>query len=141
MKKPTIAEIQAYIIEKNLNVDAKLFFLKCEERARENKDGSTTWMRGRDPMKRWRMCLQIHHQGGWCRTRLSDKQYHSRNEVVKSAKKREEEKEQWRGTRYADGLRALRPAALKDKLKDGGAEAQRNGWLIREILAEKKVRP
>lgn len=137
MKKPTIAEIQAYIIEKNLNIDAKLFFLKCEERARENKDGSTTWMRGRDPMKRWRMCLQIHHQGGWCRTRLSDKQYRERNEAAKSAKKRAEEREEWRGSRYADGLRAKTPAALKDLLKDGGNDAYHMGWLIKEILAEK----
>jgi hypothetical protein len=47
--KPTIEEIQAYITENNLNVDAEYFFNYYE---------SNGWMVGRTHMKKWKSAVQ-----------------------------------------------------------------------------------
>jgi hypothetical protein len=133
MKTPTIEEIEAYIVEKNLNVDAKLFWLKNEERA-ERKNGQSVWMRGRHPMKRWKMVLQIHHEGGWCRTAHSDNEYRNRNAARMSREKYRED--------FGDLLRSKNSCALEDMLDSCGKDGycgQVPTWLIREILKEKRA--
>lgn len=127
MKKPSIEEVQAYIIEKNLNVDAQVFWLHYDAKGWKTKSG---------PMVRWHSSVALWGVQGWGKTGKSTSDYQKRNETAKSLKKQAAEKEQWRGSRYADYLRAKTKAALQDLLEDGGQEAQRNGWLIREIMNE-----
>ena len=49
MKKPTIAEIQAYIMEKGYDVDALHFFDYYE---------SNGWRVGKNPMKDWKAAVR-----------------------------------------------------------------------------------
>ena len=119
MQKPTIKEIQAYIEEKNYNLDAEAFFFHYEQKG---------WMVGKTPMKQWKSAVSLWAVNGWGKTAKSQKDYDKR---VRQPQNRAYTREL-----YGDYLRSASIPKLIDLRKDPG---QVPVWLIDEILAEAGV--
>ena len=122
MKKPTTEEIQAYIDEKNLNLDAKSFCLHYEQKG---------WMVGKTPMKRWRSAVSLWAHNGWGQTPQSRARW-ARHNVQVATDAREHQREM-----YEDYFKGLTVRALQDKLDDPGA-LKHVSWLMSEVLKGKK---
>ena len=122
MTKPTIEEIQAYIDEKRLNLDAKGFFLHYEQKG---------WMVGKTPMKRWKSAVSLWGHNGWGQTPQSRTRWAKHNVQVAT------DAHQGQRDMYEDYFRGLTIRALHDKRGDPGALAH-VVWLIDEVLAEKR---
>ena len=116
MKKPTIAEIQAYIIEKNYNLDAEAFFYHYEQKG---------WAVGKHPMKRWHSAVSLWAVQGWGKTGKSTSDHHRRN--TKS-----DDHPRYRDM-YEDYFKGKTRAALEDLRKDPG-KLKHVTWLMDEIL-------
>ena len=116
MKKPTIAEIQAYIIEKNYNLSAEAFFYHYEQ-----KD----WLVGKAPMKKWRSAVSNWGVHGWGKTAKSDRASRKRNERPDDHQKHRDD--------YEDYFKGKTRAALEDLRKDPG-KLKHVTWLMDEIL-------
>ena len=118
MKIPTIDEIQAYIDEKNLNLDAKSFCLHYEQKG---------WLVGKTPMKRWKAAVSLWAHNGWGQTPQSRARWAKHNvQVAQDARERQREM-------YEDYFKGLTVRALKDKRRDPGALGH-VVWLIDEVL-------
>lgn len=122
MKKPTIEEIQAYVVEKNYNIDADAFLAYNEARG---------WRLRTGPMKDWKGSVRYCGAMGFSKTAKSTADFNKRN-------KPPENRERIRNL-YEDHLRAKTPQALRDLRKDPGALGHAV-WLIDEILAEAGVK-
>lgn len=116
MTPPTIDEVQAYIIEKNVNLDADVFFHSYEQKG---------WMVGKHPMKSWHSAVGLWSAQGWGKTGKSDYYHHKRNTKLDHRQKQRAE--------YEDHFRGKTWAALKDLRKDPGA-LKHVAWLMDEIL-------
>lgn len=123
MKKPTIEEIQAYIDEKNVNVDAEDFFDYNEKR------GWTVGQYGKAPMKCWKAAVRTCARHGYAKTTASTRHYEQRNSTS--------DNKQYIHDQYSDYLRAKSTKALQDLIKDPG-QLKHAVWLIEEILTERQ---
>lgn len=125
MQKPTIEEIRAYIIEKNLNLDAEAFFYHYDAKGWKTKSG---------PMVRWRSSVALWGVQGWGKTSKSDHAYKKRNNTFDDVEKF---KERMRD-KYGDFLRGKTTPALEDLRKDPG-QLKPVTWLIEEIFEQRKA--
>ena len=118
MKKPTIQEIQAYIEEKNYNLDAHVFFHHYEQKG---------WKVGKAPMKRWHSAVSLWGVQGWGKTGASTYNYNKRNATPDDHQRHRD--------MYEDHFRGKTRVALEDLRKDPG-QLKHVVWLMDEILAE-----
>lgn len=121
MKIPTIEEIQAYIDEKNYNLDAKSLWLHYESKGWKTKSG---------PITRWKASISLWAHNGWGQTPQS-RAHWARHNVQVAEDARQQQREM-----YEDYFRGLSVRVLEDKRRDPGALGHVT-WLITEILAEK----
>ena len=121
MTKPTINEIQAYIDEKNYNLDAKSLWLHYEQKG---------WLVGKSPMKRWKAAVALWAHNRWGQTPASRSRWAKHNVQV-ATDAREHQKEL-----YGDYLRGLTVRALQDKIRDPGGMVHVR-WLMYEIQNER----
>ena len=121
MKKPTIAEVQAYIDENHCNLDAKSFWLHYEQKG---------WLVGKSPMKRWKSAVSLWAHHGWGQTPQSNARI-AKNNVHYAKVTRQRQRED-----YYEFLIGKTPAALKDLRRDPG-QLKHVVWLIDEIIARK----
>ena len=115
MQKPTIEQVQEYIIEKNYNLDAQSFWYSYESKG---------WKVGKNPMQKWRGAVSNWAVNGWGKTAASTAAYVKRNA-------KDDTKDKLRD-QYQDYLSGLTPAALADKIRDPGAMSH-VVWLMEEI--------
>ena len=121
MQKPTIEQVQAYIIEKNYILDAEAFWYSYESKG---------WMVGKNPMKQWRGAISNWAVNGWGKTGAAQSDYLQRNAKDYTKEKQRDE--------YEDYLTGLKPAALEDKIRDPGA-MKHVVWLMEEIKQRKAL--
>ena len=122
MERPTIAEVQAYVDEKNFNLDAKSFWLSYDAKGWKTKAG---------PMVRWRSAVSLWANNGWGQTPQSRARW-ARHNVQVATDAREHQREM-----YEDYFKGLTVRALQDKLDDPGA-LKHVRWLMSEVLRGKK---
>ena len=125
MKIPTIQEIQAYIDEINVNVDAEDFFDYNETR------GWTVGKYGKAPMKRWKSAVRGCARRGYAKTAASTRRHTKRNARPRDAQRA-------RGI-YQDFFESLTPRALQDKIDEASdlkhpTQETYVVWLMKEVL-------
>ena len=121
MKPPTKAEVQAYIDEKNYNLDAESFWLFYDSKG---------WVVGKAPMKQWKSAAGLWAHNGWGQSPQSKARLAKQNVQV-AQDLREHQRDM-----YQDFLSGKTVAALKDLKRDPGAMGHVL-WLIEEILTQK----
>ena len=120
MKKPTIEEIQAYIDEKNLNIDAEGFFYHYQAKGWKTKSG---------PMVCWHSAVALWGVQGWGKTGRSTARHAKRSARPDDARRARE--------LYQDHFEQLTPRALQDKIDEPG-QMKHVVWLMEEVKAEIK---
>ena len=127
MKKPkppeSIEEVEAYIKEKKLNVDAKFFWEYFVAGSWYDSTGK--------PVLNWKQKLLTWHSRDK-RTIKSNTHNKIANNETKAYRKRIRDQ-------YESYLRDKKPQALLDIKKDGGDLWKLAGWLIDEILERGKL--
>ena len=127
MKIPTIEEVQAYIDETNVNVDAKVIWHSYNMKGWKLKTG---------PMKQWHSAVGLWAASGWGKTGMSTRMYQKRNAKPQDA-------QEARDT-YQDYFEGLTPRALQGHIDDASKPGQptqltRYVWLMKEALNAKKT--
>ena len=122
MRKPkppkNIEEVKAYIKEERLNVDALFFWRYFQAGNWYDKNGN--------PVLNWKQKLLT---------------WHGRDKRTKEKRKKQSETEAYKKKirdNYYDYLVTKTTPALRDIQKDGGSLGKLTGWLIDEIIAERR---
>ena len=122
MTKPTIEDVQSYVIEKNYNVDAYEFWSFYAQKG---------WKVGKSPMVDWHIALGRCNAKGWGKTAKSVQEYARRNHT-------DDTKDRLRD-RYEDTFSRFSTAKLEDMRKDPGS-LEHVLWLIEEVIQLRKAK-
>ncbi len=120
MKPPTVDEIQAYIDETNVNLDAKVLWCHYDMKGWALKTG---------PMKRWHSAVGLWAAQGWGKTAMSTRRHTQRNARPDDEQRARDD--------YQDYFEGKTLEALQDLINDPGVLFP-VVWLMKEVQNAKK---